>query len=267
MRSPGEKCVLGRNKRRSGGKTLARAEKRAFEWKMPSMAEKRMHGRNNGCPGRKCVSGRKLGIQEKIVCSGGKMSARVEKYLPGRRMRPHAEKHAPGGNSRLGEKCAPGQKICAQQAVFLADFAKLEVELVATSESSVFIMFSETGVKPSSQGNTTAELILVNYKLGKTFGICSFGKVKIAEHALTGYKAAIKYPASLDVEQFTNNSQRITAGCCLCDLKVVIAHETSLCLLRQYPASLGVEQFANNSQRITAGRCLCDLKSLPPSCS
>ncbi|KAK8960128.1 SNF1-related protein kinase catalytic subunit alpha KIN10 [Platanthera guangdongensis] len=44
----------------------------------------------------------------------------------------------------------------------------------------------------STRGNTTAELILVNNKLGKTLRICSFGKVKIAEHALTGYKAAIK---------------------------------------------------------------------------
>lgn len=44
----------------------------------------------------------------------------------------------------------------------------------------------------STRGNTTAEVILVNYKLGKTLGIGSFGKVKIAEHALTGHKVAIK---------------------------------------------------------------------------
>lgn len=44
----------------------------------------------------------------------------------------------------------------------------------------------------SSRGNTTAEVILPNYKLGKTLGIGSFGKVKIAEHALTGHKVAIK---------------------------------------------------------------------------
>lgn len=36
------------------------------------------------------------------------------------------------------------------------------------------------------------EAILQNYKLGKTLGIGSFGKVKIAEHSLTGHKVAIK---------------------------------------------------------------------------
>ncbi|GAA0146990.1 non-receptor serine/threonine protein kinase [Lithospermum erythrorhizon] len=34
--------------------------------------------------------------------------------------------------------------------------------------------------------------LLRNYKLGKTLGIGSFGKVKIAEHVLTGHKVAIK---------------------------------------------------------------------------
>ncbi|KAF3444805.1 hypothetical protein FNV43_RR14498 [Rhamnella rubrinervis] len=36
------------------------------------------------------------------------------------------------------------------------------------------------------------DMFLPNYKLGKTLGIGSFGKVKIAEHALTGHKVAIK---------------------------------------------------------------------------
>jgi len=36
------------------------------------------------------------------------------------------------------------------------------------------------------------ESILPNYKLGRTLGIGSFGRVKIAEHALTGHKVAIK---------------------------------------------------------------------------
>eukprot|EP00884_Botryococcus_braunii_P009517 jgi/Botrbrau1/18567/Bobra.0367s0013.1 len=38
----------------------------------------------------------------------------------------------------------------------------------------------------------TAEFFLNNYRLGKTLGIGSFGKVKIAEHVLTGHKVAIK---------------------------------------------------------------------------
>lgn len=41
-------------------------------------------------------------------------------------------------------------------------------------------------------GGTGVDLFLPNYKLGKTLGIGSFGKVKIAEHVLTGHKVAIK---------------------------------------------------------------------------
>lgn len=42
------------------------------------------------------------------------------------------------------------------------------------------------------RGGGGADAYLPNYKLGKTLGIGSFGKVKIAEHALTGHKVAIK---------------------------------------------------------------------------
>ncbi|XP_016649485.1 PREDICTED: SNF1-related protein kinase catalytic subunit alpha KIN10 [Prunus mume] len=42
------------------------------------------------------------------------------------------------------------------------------------------------------RGGSSADVYLPNYKLGKTLGIGSFGKVKIAEHALTGHKVAIK---------------------------------------------------------------------------
>jgi 5'-AMP-activated protein kinase catalytic alpha subunit len=38
----------------------------------------------------------------------------------------------------------------------------------------------------------TSENYLPNYKLGKTLGIGSFGKVKVAEHSPTGHKVAIK---------------------------------------------------------------------------
>ncbi|OIV90234.1 hypothetical protein TanjilG_01430 [Lupinus angustifolius] len=41
-------------------------------------------------------------------------------------------------------------------------------------------------------GGGGVDLFLPNYKLGKTLGIGSFGKVKIAEHVLTGHKVAIK---------------------------------------------------------------------------
>ncbi|GFR41578.1 hypothetical protein Agub_g2299 [Astrephomene gubernaculifera] len=40
--------------------------------------------------------------------------------------------------------------------------------------------------------NQSAEFFLSNYRLGKTLGIGSFGKVKVAEHVLTGHKVAIK---------------------------------------------------------------------------
>lgn len=42
-----------------------------------------------------------------------------------------------------------------------------------------------------NRGNT-AESLLRNYRLGKTLGHGSFGKVKIAEHVQTRYKVAIK---------------------------------------------------------------------------
>ncbi|XP_059640834.1 SNF1-related protein kinase catalytic subunit alpha KIN10-like isoform X2 [Cornus florida] len=42
------------------------------------------------------------------------------------------------------------------------------------------------------RGGGNTDVLLRNYKLGKTLGHGSFGKVKIAEHALTKYKVAIK---------------------------------------------------------------------------
>lgn len=45
---------------------------------------------------------------------------------------------------------------------------------------------------PAVQGSGSADSFLRNYKVGKTLGTGSFGKVKIAEHALTGHKVAIK---------------------------------------------------------------------------
>ncbi|GFP90383.1 snf1-related protein kinase catalytic subunit alpha kin10 [Phtheirospermum japonicum] len=44
----------------------------------------------------------------------------------------------------------------------------------------------------STQDISSVDTFLRNYKLGKTLGIGSFGKVKIAEHALTGHKVAVK---------------------------------------------------------------------------
>ncbi|PNX72559.1 SNF1-related protein kinase catalytic subunit alpha KIN10, partial [Trifolium pratense] len=41
-------------------------------------------------------------------------------------------------------------------------------------------------------GGGNVNTVLQHYKMGKTLGIGSFGKVKIAEHVLTGHKVAIK---------------------------------------------------------------------------
>ncbi|XP_065028502.1 SNF1-related protein kinase catalytic subunit alpha KIN10-like isoform X1 [Musa acuminata AAA Group] len=51
---------------------------------------------------------------------------------------------------------------------------------------------SRVKMEGSSKGGGSADVVLQNYKLGKTLGIGSFGKVKIAEHLLTGHKVAIK---------------------------------------------------------------------------
>ena len=48
----------------------------------------------------------------------------------------------------------------------------------------------DSGAHGGSRGQ--AEIYLPNYRIGKTLGIGSFGKVKVAEHVLTGHKVAIK---------------------------------------------------------------------------
>eukprot|EP00891_Asterochloris_glomerata_P001387 jgi/Astpho2/1387/Aster-06242 len=50
----------------------------------------------------------------------------------------------------------------------------------------------QDAVPPAEGINQGAELFLSNYRLGKTLGIGSFGKVKVAEHVLTKHKVAIK---------------------------------------------------------------------------
>ncbi|KAF8398115.1 hypothetical protein HHK36_017040 [Tetracentron sinense] len=45
---------------------------------------------------------------------------------------------------------------------------------------------------PGTKGSMASHRILPNYRLGKTLGFGSFGKVKLALHVLTGHKVAIK---------------------------------------------------------------------------
>ncbi|KAJ3699497.1 hypothetical protein LUZ61_003202 [Rhynchospora tenuis] len=47
-------------------------------------------------------------------------------------------------------------------------------------------------MESSSRGGGYPEALVKSYKLGKTLGIGSFGKVKLAEHILTGLRVAIK---------------------------------------------------------------------------
>nr|KAJ0207850.1 hypothetical protein LSAT_V11C500236580 [Lactuca sativa] len=56
--------------------------------------------------------------------------------------------------------------------------------------SHSFLMFRN--MDRTNRGGGSIETLLRNYKLGKTLGHGSFGKVKIAEHVLTGYKVAVK---------------------------------------------------------------------------
>ena len=61
--------------------------------------------------------------------------------------------------------------------------------------------------------------LLQHYKMGKTLGTGSFGKVKIAEHILTGHKVAIKILnrkkiLSMDMEEKGASSRSRPA--CMC---------------------------------------------------
>lgn len=58
-----------------------------------------------------------------------------------------------------------------------------------TADSASTVYNTQPYVQSSNQ---SAEFFLSNYRLGKTLGIGSFGKVKVAEHVLTGHKVAIK---------------------------------------------------------------------------
>lgn len=48
------------------------------------------------------------------------------------------------------------------------------------------------GAQHMQDTNQSAEMFLSHYRLGRTLGVGSFGKVKIAEHSQTGHKVAIK---------------------------------------------------------------------------
>lgn len=88
--------------------------------------------------------------------------------------------------------------FCSSSISMYSDYT-ISLCLLNAAASSLFISIFMTLplrlVKmdgPSGRGSTSVDTILTNYKLGKTLGIGSFGKVKIAEHTLTGHKVAIK---------------------------------------------------------------------------
>ncbi len=79
----------------------------------------------------------------------------------------------------------------------------------------------EGGGSGRGMSTASAEFYLPNYKLGKTLGIGSFGKVKVAEHVLTGHKVAIKILnrrkiRSMDMEEKGLCVLIFFRRCCLC---------------------------------------------------
>lgn len=88
--------------------------------------------------------------------------------------------------------------FCSSSISMYSDYT-ISLCLLNAAASSLFISIFMTLplrlVKmdgPSGRGSPSMDTFLANYKLGKTLGIGSFGKVKIAEHTLTGHKVAIK---------------------------------------------------------------------------
>ncbi|CAL9149786.1 unnamed protein product [Musa hybrid cultivar] len=73
-------------------------------------------------------------------------------------------------------------------SLYLTLWKYLSVESCCVS----FYLYLTVKMEGSGRGGGNADVVLQNYKLGKTLGIGSFGKVKIAEHLLTGHKVAIK---------------------------------------------------------------------------
>ncbi len=57
---------------------------------------------------------------------------------------------------------------------------------------SLSLSFSRDDDDDDDFQKTPPQIYLPNYRIGKTLGIGSFGKVKVAEHVLTGHKVAIK---------------------------------------------------------------------------
>lgn len=53
-------------------------------------------------------------------------------------------------------------------------------------------MATESSHHASASKAAEASQLLQHYRLGRTLGVGSFGKVKVAEHILTGHKVAIK---------------------------------------------------------------------------
>lgn len=61
-----------------------------------------------------------------------------------------------------------------------------------------------------SRGKTSSPKVIASYRLGKTLGFGAFGKVKLARHAPTGLKVAIKI---LDRQSIDNSAAEQGAHC------------------------------------------------------
>ena len=79
-----------------------------------------------------------------------------------------------------------GQMSFLSYSFFLTEKCRFSLSL------SLSLSFSRDDDDDDDFQKTPPQIYLPNYRIGKTLGIGSFGKVKVAEHVLTGHKVAIK---------------------------------------------------------------------------
>ncbi len=79
-------------------------------------------------------------------------------------------------------------------SMFLPSFLSYSFFLTEKCRFSLSLSFSRDDDDDDDDDlqKTPPQIYLPNYRIGKTLGIGSFGKVKVAEHVLTGHKVAIK---------------------------------------------------------------------------
>lgn len=74
---------------------------------------------------------------------------------------------------------------------------------------------SADGSHHSAAGKSAEVQLLQHYRLGKTLGVGSFGKVKVAEHILTGHKVAIKILNRKKIQSMGMDEKGVQVHCAL----------------------------------------------------